>query len=345
MRDELDFDPEERPQKRMPILILSTVIVVMLVITAAIALQKPRRAVSENKTPAASENQQEKWQEGVIRYQGKSYKYNSNIRAYLFMGVDKDEPVETAKDNISGGQSDAMFLVATNSADETISVITINRNAMTKIEICDEQGLNKTEVMSQICLQHGYGDGKHYSCSKSVDAVSYLFYNIPISGYLALNMGGIPGLNDSIGGVEVTVLQDLSWPDKGVDLHEGETVTLNGQEAYTYLRKRDTNVFDSASDRLRRQEQYITSFMAKAKTAIAGNADKALGIYNSISEYLVTDVDFVTLISELVTYDLAEDGVHTVPGETVMGDEFEEFYVDDDALYELIIQIFYEEVK
>ena len=138
MRDELDFDPEERPQKRMPILILSTVIVVMLVITAAIALQKPRRAVSENKTPAASENQQEKWQEGVIRYQGKSYKYNSDIKAYLFMGVDKDEPVETAKDNISGGQSDAMFLVATNSADETISVITINRNAMTKIEICDE---------------------------------------------------------------------------------------------------------------------------------------------------------------------------------------------------------------
>ena len=38
-------------------------------------------------------------------------------------------------------------------------------------------------------------------------------------------------------------------------------------------------------------------------------------------------------------------GMYTVSGETVMGEEFEEFYVDDDALYDLIIQIFYEEVE
>ena len=32
-------------------------------------------------------------------------------------------------------------------------------------------------------------------------------------------------------------------------------------------------------------------------------------------------------------------------GETLMGDKYEEFYVDDDALYQLIIDVFYEPVE
>ena len=30
---------------------------------------------------------------------------------------------------------------------------------------------------------------------------------------------------------------------------------------------------------------------------------------------------------------------------TIMGDKYEEFYVDDDALYQLIIDVFYEPVE
>lgn len=36
---------------------------------------------------------------------------------------------------------------------------------------------------------------------------------------------------------------------------------------------------------------------------------------------------------------------HCVEGETVMGEEFEEFYPDEDALYELILDVFYERVE
>jgi hypothetical protein len=32
-------------------------------------------------------------------------------------------------------------------------------------------------------------------------------------------------------------------------------------------------------------------------------------------------------------------------GETVMGEEFEEFYPDEDALYEMILDVFYEKVE
>jgi hypothetical protein len=38
--------------------------------------------------------------------------------------------------------------------------------------------------------------------------------------------------------------------------------------------------------------------------------------------------------------------MYSVPGETTVGEDgYEEFYVDEDAFYDLIIQVFYEEAE
>lgn len=84
--------------------------------------------------------------------------------------------------------------------------------------------------------------------------------------------------------------------------------------------------------------------MGKLKTAMAGNPDKAAELYDSVSEYLVTDADFVNLVSELITYEYDGSRMYSVPGETRMGEEFEEFHADDAALYDLVLQVFYEEI-
>lgn len=290
----------------------------------------------------------EKWQEGIVTYKGKKYEYNNNIRTYLMMGVDNDDPVAPAEDYTRGGQSDAMFLVVTDTKKQTLKVISINRNTMTDIQLCDQKGNDLGEFYTQICLQHAFGDGKRLSCTRSVDAVSALFGNIPISGYLAMNMGGIPQMNDEIGGVELKVMQDVDFPKQKVSLKKGDIVTLNGTEAYYYLRGRDIEEFDSATDRLRREEQYILAYMKKLKNMTKGNSSKAVGIYNSISDYLVSSVDFSDLITELMGYEFSDDDMCTVPGETKMGKpvdgkRFEEYYVDEDKMQELIIQTFYEE--
>lgn len=292
----------------------------------------------------AEEEELEKWQEGVIEYKGANYRYNANIRSYLIMGIDNDDPVSEAPDCISGGQSDAMFLLVTDTANERLSVISINRNTMTEISMCDPSGNPLGQIEAQICLQHGFGDGRKLSCSRATDAVAKLFGNIPISGYLAMNMGGIPLMNNAVGGVEVTVLQDVSFPQKGVELHEGETVILGGEEAYGYLRRRDIEEFDSASDRLRRQEQYIINYIAKLRSLAGGNSAMTVGVYDSVADYLVTSVDFTKLLTEIVSYDFSDDNLYTVPGETVMGEDYEEYYVDEDAFSDLIINVFYEQV-
>ena len=216
-------------------------------------------------TDTTQDSGQEKWQEGVVAYQGKEYLYNTDIKTYLMMGVDIDGPVQQSSDYTQGGQSDALFLLVVNNKTEQLQVISINRNTMADIELCDEEGIDMGPLKTQICLQHAFGDGKRLSCSKTVDAVSGLFQNIPISGYLAMNMGGIPQMNDAVGGVEVTVQQDISFPKAGVNLKKGQKVTLNGTQAYYYLHGRDTEEYDSATKRLQREEQYIVAYMDKLK--------------------------------------------------------------------------------
>lgn len=294
---------------------------------------------------AAMNGNVEKWQEGMIEYNGKHYKYNNYIRSYLLMGIDNEGPVETAEDGVSGGQSDAMFLLVVDAENETLSIISINRNTMTAVDVYDEDGNGLGIYQAQICTQHGFGDGKKLSCTRTVSAVKNLFYNIPIAGYLSFNMGAIPDLNDAVGGVEVEVLEDLYYPKKKVSLSQGDIVRLNGQEAYCYVRGRDTNDFDSATDRLHRDEQYMVCFMNQLKKHSGGNAEVVAGIYDSVSDYVVSSVDFASLAKDVIGYEFSEDIMYTVPGETIMGDKYEEYHVDEDAFYDLIINIFYNEVN
>ena len=321
------------------LLILVLTIVVIFAIKGKVILPDTEIGHSEGNTPAT-----EKWQEGIIKHNEKYYKFNNKIHTYLIMGIDKDGPVEDemAEGTRDGGQSDAMFLLVTNSEDETMSVISINRNSMTEVTVYGEGNFVLGKTKAQICTQHGFGDGKKLSCSRTADAVSYLFYNIPIDGYFSINMGAIPLMNDAIGGTQVIVLNDLSYPD--VNLKKGDTVNLMGMEAYYYLRGRDINEFDSATNRLRRQEQYITSYFAKMKEVSAGSKTKVLQVYESIEDYIVTNIDFVELVSELMSYEYDENRMYTVPGETIMGETYEEYHVDDKALYDMIIDVFYNEV-
>jgi hypothetical protein len=69
-------------------------------------------------------------------------------------------------------------------------------------------------------------------------------------------------------------------------------------------------------------------------------------VFGAIEDYTVTNIDFSSLMSSLLEYEYTEDDMYTVPGETTVGEDgYEEYHVDEDAFYDLIIQVFYEEVE
>ena len=324
--------------KKKNIIVFIIGIVVILAISAVAFAMKNNSKEEKNKN-TSSELQQES--ESYISYNGQKYQHNDHLRTYLYMGVDKDGPVTEAEDSVSGGQSDAMFLIVVDSEKKTISVLSINRNTMTDVDVYDKDGNFVDTRELQICLQHGFGDGMRTSCQRSVDAVSNLLYGEPISGYIAMNMDAMPMMNDSVGGVTVEVLDDLTSPSRNVSLHKGETVTLNGDEAYVYLRSRDINEFDSATERLNRQMQYIQAFVKQAKNKDAATLVSA---YDAITDYIVTNVDVPNLVNKLTTYEFDDSRMYTIPGETQMGEQYEEYHVDEDALYQLMIDTFYKPV-
>ena len=323
-------------KKKNIIVFIISIVVILAISAVAFAMKKN----SKEEKDTSSELQQES--ENYISYNGQRYQHNDHLRTYLYMGIDKDGPVTEAEDSVSGGQSDAMFLIVVDSEKKTISVLSINRNTMTDVDVYDKDG-NFVETRElQICLQHGFGDGMRTSCQRSVDAVSNLLYGEQISGYIAMNMDAMPMMNDSVGGVTVEVLDDLTSPSRNVSLHKGETVTLNGDDAYVYLRSRDINEFDSATERLNRQMQYIQAFVKQAKSKDAATLVSA---YNAITDYIVTNVDVPNLVNKLTTYEFDDSRMYTIPGETQMGEQYEEYHVDEDALYQVMLDIFYKPVE
>lgn len=293
--------------------------------------------------------------ENHILYNGEEYALNEDIVTFLIMGIDKEtvteiggQSWEASSEFFQGGQADALFLVLIDPHKEAIEIITINRNSMADVDVWDEDGRYKGVYNLQIALQHGYGDGGAESCERQVLCVSRFMHGITINGYAAISMDAIPELNDAVGGITVEVLDDIVYPEYDMDLHKGDTVTLYGDKAYWYVRLRDENAFESNSLRQRRQQQYLTTFAATAKSQAVSDVRVAANLYQTLQKYMVTDIDlssFTYLVTEYAGYDFDINNMYSVQGETVIGNKgFEEYNVDEDALERLIVDLYFEKV-
>lgn len=281
--------------------------------------------------------------DGEVLYNGEKYVYKSNIRTFVILGIDEMGDMDDLLASESGGQSDMIFLAVLDQDEKAIKLIGINRNTMTDVWRYDTNNEYVDTVTEQITLQHAYGSGGTDSCEMSVQAIDNLMYMVPIHGYFSMNMGAISKLNDAVGGIELTALETIP----GTDIKEGEKVTLLGTNAFYYAKYRDWKQAFSADKRLERQKQYLNAFIKKTKEMVSNDLSIPLNLYNIIANYSVTDltIDEMTyLASTAAGYSFSSDNIYSLPGETIQSEttEYEEFYVDEEALYELILEVFYE---
>lgn len=300
--------------------------------------------------------EEEEWQEGWVRYQGKTWRYKEDILTFLFMGIDREGIVTenaSSGEKGGGGQADALFLVILDPYEEAVKILPINRSTMTQVICYDEEGTGRNTLEAQICVQYGFGDGGRKSCGYQIEAVRKLLYEIPINGYIAVDMGVIPIVTDAVEGVDLTALGDVRNEKKEIILREGEQVHLTGELAYWYVRDRDVAKELSADERLERQKQFLTEFLDKAGEIVRQDIMMPVRIFNEIAGRAVTDItadEIVYLAATAGNYHFDADQVYTIPGESVSGEEnedseFDEFHVDEDGLFELILELFYEPVE
>ncbi len=293
-----------------------------------------------------TEEENEQWQEGWVKYQDTIYAYNEEILTFLIMGIDKQDDVKEVEEGTDGGQADALFLIVLNPKDKSIKIVGINRNTMTDIDIYDDAGKYTSTVKAQLAIQHGFGNGMEESCEYQKKAVQNLFYQLPIHGYAAVNMSAIATVNDAVGGVDVTVPEDMAGFNE--NFVEGRRLHLLGEDAFWYVKYRNTDIFGSADMRLDRQKQYLSGFIDVAKQAVQKDTSVVIDLYQAVKPQMVTDISLdeaAYLAPILAGYSYEEDDFYTLPGETVMGEAYEEFYPDEDAVFEMILDVFYEKVQ
>ena len=234
-----------------------------------------------------------------------------------------------------------MRLVVIDRDSKTVSQVAIDRDTMTPITIFGVLGERSGVRTAQISLSHGFGDGQEQSCQLTKEAVSNLLLQSPVDFYAALDMSGISVLNDFLGGITVTLEDDFSEED--ASMTPGKTITLHGKQAEWFVRDRHHMKEKTNQSRMKRQEQYLAQVIDVMTDKQRENPNFIGEVYDVISPYMVTDISRGQMLNEAAVmkdYGVSEaihiDGVHKIGA-----DGFMEFWVDEEALTKLIVELFY----
>lgn len=280
-----------------------------------------------------------------ISWNGKVYEYNDHLSNFLFIGVDKEEPVESTLGSSDAGKADAVFLLSWDRVNGDITVISIPRDTVTTMNVYDRDGTDLGPVEQHICLAYSYGDGKHESCRITKEAVSRLFYRIPIQGYCAVTLEALTEISAALGPVTVTVPND-SLAERAPEMYKGAQVTITEENIEMFVRARDTAVEHSALDRQERQNAYLQACYEKVLAEYGSDAGIVTDLYEALAPYMVTSMgndQFVKIMESVAKGDNLT--TWTVPGEGVSTEVFDEYHVNEDAFYEQILESFFEEAK
>lgn len=314
---------------------------ILLVVTDRIKKQKEDEAASVSSSSWENPYDDEEI-DPVVYFGGKPYVHKKNLENVLFMGIDTEGEVKAEEGYRNHQQVDVLMLCVIDHQAKNYQVIQINRDTITRIRTIDTTGDRLGTIDTQIALAHTYGSGMEDSCEYTCEAVSMLLQNEEIDHYVSLNMSSIAILNKSVGGIEVTVPVDMTSVDPA--LTEGTTLLLNDEQAEHFIRGRMTLEDDRNSSRMERQEAYLHAWRLKAKEKMNADAAFALDLIADLSYYMVADQNLnglSTLSGYLADYEYL--GKVSIEGETKMGEVYREFYPDQDALKQLVMDIFYEE--
>ena len=122
-------------------------------------------------------------------------------------------------------------------------------------------------------------------------------------------------------------------------------MTLTSENALAYVRYRDTDQENSALVRQQRHRSFMDGFLAKVQEMSAQDAGIVTDLYEGIQGYMVTNMGNDQFVKLLDASKHAPVVSETVPGEGAAGAYHDEYHVDEEELYKLIIRMFYEEVN
>ncbi|MFC7440028.1 LCP family protein [Laceyella putida] len=172
----------------------------------------------------------------------------------------RSEPVDIAKDPVAllflgvderqgdRGRSDSIIVATTNPGRKSVVLTNIPRDTLVKIP--GRLGRDK--------INHSYAYGGIELTRKTVEH----FLQIPIDGYVKVNMQGLKEIVNELGGIEVDV--PFTFHYNGYLFKKGK-MHVNGDQALAFARMRKN---DPSGDfgRMKRQQELIRGIIHKGTT-------------------------------------------------------------------------------
>lgn len=281
----------------------------------------------------------------TITWKDKEYQYNSLITTILYAGLDSTDPLKASETYSNKARADSISVVILDKKKKKMSILALNRDTMTEIRRYTRTGEDMGTYVSHLGYAYSYGDGGEVSCEDLKEAVEKLL-GISIDEYAVTNQSSITSINDLVGGVTVTVPNDdlaAMYPE----LKKGAVVTLDDSNVKDFLQHRDTAADFSNEGRIERQQAYVTAYVDLLKDRLASEPDQLWQEIGQMNDYLQTSITknkYLSLARLLEKVSFTEADYYRPTGKDSAGELHDEFYVDEDALKQLVIDLFYEEV-
>jgi len=275
----------------------------------------------------------------TIEHEGKRYKLRDDVETLLIAGVDKFETTPSPDSYNNDKCADFLVLLVIDRKARTYSTVYLNRDTITDVTVLGIGGKKVGTVKQQLSLAHTYGTGGEDSARNTARAVSAIFGGLRIDRFMTLTMDAVAVLNDAVGGVTLTIREDLTAVDPS--FIKGETITLKGDQALRFVRARGGLEDSSNTSRMERQKQYLdalySQMMAKSKEDDTLSSDVIL----DLTKYMSTNCssgELERMMDAIEIIDRAES--YSLTGEYKIG-EHAEFHPDEDSVKEILVRLFY----
>ena len=274
----------------------------------------------------------------LVDFSGELYGIDGRTESFLFVGTDDSEYRHEDTDEYVGPLGDFILLMVLDYTNHSFGYVQIDRNTITNVYQLGLDGLSHGEREQQICTAHMYGKDLTQSAENIVLSVSELLgYLENINGYFVMNMDEMEELNASVGGVTVTIPDDMTSVDPA--FVKGETIKLSGDQAEKFVRARMTVGGGTNAERMSRQRLYMDSFFKTVTDKSEAKADFYLDIYEMLRKIGTTNMNgnsFSRIANMLLTGE--NKGMQQIEGETKIGTvyqdglEHEEFYPFEESI-------------
>ncbi|AUA13345.1 LytR family transcriptional regulator [Streptomyces sp. SID8382] len=217
----------------------------------------------------------------------------------LLIGTDRRDGKgnEGYGDAGSVGHADTTLLFHVSEDRSNATVLSIPRDMITDIPDCrtkQENGSFKNiPGESEVRFNTSLGqEGRDPGCTwQTVEKLT----GLEIDHFMMADFNAVKEMSSAVGGVEVCLAKDVNDPKSHLNLKKGRH-TIEGEEALAFVRTRHTVGFGGDLDRIKLQQQFLSSLMRKMKSSgTLSSPGKLWGLAQTATKALTVDTGIGTV--------------------------------------------------